>query len=284
MDKIHIREAALADIDKIQKLYKELFMHMAELQPGSYRECFQDERFLRETIAAGDSLLLIANDGEGFALIQEKMTEYDCLVPHRYAYLVDIAVTAEKRGQGIGTSMIQQAAKWARERGLEYMELSVLENNDQAMTLYTRLGFKPVSRTLRLELAPPADIWQQLYKAAAGVRNARPLTSLAEAGAVGAAILTDRGNIYTGVCIDTACSLGMCAERNAAANMITCGENKIEKIVAVMGNGRPGYPCGACCEFLMQICENAGDIEFLLDIKSRKTMKLKEIFPNWWGK
>lgn len=36
--------------------------------------------------------------------------------------------------------------------------------------------------------------------------------------------------IYTGVCIDTACTLGMCAERNAIANMITNGEGKIVKL------------------------------------------------------
>lgn len=36
--------------------------------------------------------------------------------------------------------------------------------------------------------------------------------------------------IYTGVCIDTACTLGMCAERNAIANMITNGESKIVKL------------------------------------------------------
>ena len=44
-------------------------------------------------------------------------------------------------------------------------------------------------------------------------------------------------NIYVGVCIDTACSLGMCAERNALANMITNGENSICKVLAI---GRDG--------------------------------------------
>ena len=40
-------------------------------------------------------------------------------------------------------------------------------------------------------------------------------------------------NIYVGVCIDTVCSLGMCAERNALANMITNGENSICKVLAI---------------------------------------------------
>ncbi len=128
------------------------------------------------------------------------------------------------------------------------------------------------------------DIWQKLYAEADKVRNARTLTPYGEAGAVGAALLTDKGSIYTGVCIDTACGLGMCAERNAAANMITHGENKVEKAVAVMGDGSVGYPCGACFEFLMQICENGGEIEFLVDMEKGRTMRLKEIFPYWWGR
>ena len=52
-------------------------------------------------------------------------------------------------------------------------------------------------------------------------------------GGVGAAVLTRNGNIYTGVNIDTDCSLGMCAERNAISTMITAGEFEIAKIVAV---------------------------------------------------
>ena len=50
-----------------------------------------------------------------------------------------------------------------------------------------------------------------------------------EAGQVAAALMTKSGNIYTGICIDTACSLGMCAERNAIAHMLTCGESEIRK-------------------------------------------------------
>ena len=37
---------------------------------------------------------------------------------------------------------------------------------------------------------------------------------------VGADLMTDKGNVYTGVCIDTNEGSGICAERNAMANMI----------------------------------------------------------------
>ena len=77
-------------------------------------------------------------------------------------------------------------------------------------------------------------MWNELYNAAVKVQNGRMISPFIEAGGVAAAILTKKGNIYVGVCIDTACTLGMCAERNAIANMITNGESQIDKVVAVM--------------------------------------------------
>lgn len=85
--------------------------------------------------------------------------------------------------------------------------------------------------------ASEEKIWEELYSRAKSLINDRKLSPLMQAGAVAAAIMTKGGNIFTGVCIDTASSLGMCAERNAMANMITNGENEISKVVAVMRDG-----------------------------------------------
>ena len=126
-------------------------------------------------------------------------------------------------------------------------------------------------------------MWNELYTAALKVQNSRMVSPFIEAGGVAAAILTKQGNIYVGVCIDTACALGMCAERNAIANMITNGETQIDKLVAVMPDGNVGSPCGACREFMMQLDKNSGDIEILLDIETKKTVKLRELVPDWWG-
>lgn len=128
------------------------------------------------------------------------------------------------------------------------------------------------------------DIWKKLYNAARKVQNARTISPFIEAGGVAAALLTKSGNIYVGVCIDTASTLGMCAERNAIANMITNGESKIDKVVAIVPNGKVGSPCGACREYMMQLEKDSGEIEILIDYESRKTVRLKELLPDWWGK
>lgn len=95
---------------------------------------------------------------------------------------------------------------------------------------------------------------------------------------------TRAGNIYVGVCIDTAASLGMCAERNAMASMITRGESQIEKVLAIMPDGTAGPPCCACREFMMQLDRDSGEIEILLDYPARRTVRLRELVPQWWGR
>ena len=127
-------------------------------------------------------------------------------------------------------------------------------------------------------------MWNKLYNTAIRVQNSRTISPFIEAGGVAAAILTKAGNIYVGVCIDTASTLGMCAERNAIANMITKnGESLIDKVVAVMPDGKVGSPCGACREYMMQLDKGSGDIEILLDLETQKTVRLRELIPDWWG-
>ncbi len=127
------------------------------------------------------------------------------------------------------------------------------------------------------------DIWDKLYSEAKKVQSGRSISPFIEAGGVAAAILTKSGNIYLGVCIDTASTLGMCAERSAIANMITNGEYQIDKIVAVLPDGSVGSPCGACREFMMQLDKDSGGIEILQDYDTKRTALLKELLPDWWG-
>ena len=128
------------------------------------------------------------------------------------------------------------------------------------------------------------NIWHILYERAKAVRCERKLSPLMEVGSVGAAILTDKGNIYTGICIDTACGMGMCAERNAIANMLTNGESRIVKVAAVMPDGSSGTPCGVCREFMMQLGRDSANIEILLSVEPLQTVKLGEQLPDWWGR
>ena len=125
--------------------------------------------------------------------------------------------------------------------------------------------------------------WEMLIRRARAVLNPRSISPFVEAGGVAAAILTKSGAVYTGVCIDTACSLGMCAERSAAANMITNGEPRIARLVGTRGDGKAGMPGGACRELLMQLSPENAEMEILQNCETFETIRLGALVPNWWG-
>ena len=135
----------------------------------------------------------------------------------------------------------------------------------------------------KLALSQVDGTWDKMYIAARKVQHEREISPLMEAGSVSAALLTEKGNIYVGVCIDTACSLGMCAERNAIANMITNGEDTIRRMIAVDRNGKAIPPCGACREFMTQLMpDRYHAIEIMLDYENRKAVTLGKLTPEWW--
>jgi cytidine deaminase len=100
-------------------------------------------------------------------------------------------------------------------------------------------------------------------------------------GNVGSALISAEGNIYLGVCIDASSGMGFCAEHSAIAAMITAGEYKIKKIVAVWKHNENVFilsPCGRCREFMRQIHpDNVSETEVILSID--KVVKLEELLP-----
>src|SRR5690554_6840759 len=103
------------------------------------------------------------------------------------------------------------------------------------------------------EGSPPRMTFEELVVQARSVLNPRRLSEFAEAGGVGAALLTASGSVYLGVCVETACSMGFCAEHAAAGAMITAGESRVVKMVAVDWAGQVLPPCGRCREFITQL-------------------------------
>lgn len=86
------------------------------------------------------------------------------------------------------------------------------------------------------------NAWDELYSAAKSVLNPRKISEWMEAGGVAAAIESESGKIYTGVCVDGACTLGICAERNAIFNMITNEESEIRRVIAINRDGKAMPP------------------------------------------
>lgn len=94
--------------------------------------------------------------------------------------------------------------------------------------------------------------------------------------------------LLSGFCIEGASGvIALCAERVAGLNMYIQSEQTVVKRLIAFRNVPPkengGMPCGACREFFLQLSDKNKDMEILTDYESRKTVKLIDLMPGWWG-
>ncbi len=99
------------------------------------------------------------------------------------------------------------------------------------------------------------------------------------AGAVGCALRTDQGSIYTGICVELLCGIGFCAEHAAVAEMLKHRETRIAMIVAVAVGGIVP-PCGRCREMLMQV--DAANTQTKVIVAPNEWVPLADLLPRYW--
>lgn len=121
-----------------------------------------------------------------------------------------------------------------------------------------------------------------LIKLAQSVVKPRAIRNGFMVGEVGCALITDKGNVYVGTNIDASSGMGFCAEHSAIAAMVTQGEGRIKKIVAVSKRGEPMSPCGRCREFIHQI--HSGNLQTEVILGKNKLVKLEKLLPNVWDR
>ena len=201
-------------------------------------------------------------------------------------------------GQGIMPEAVKEILRHAFEEiGMTKVWVGYYEGNSKSKRVQEKAGFRyqwksegvdvPLMHEKRTghvsSMTKDQWQWDRLYAAAKAAQNGRKVSEYVEAGGVAAAILSVSGRIYTGVCVDTCSTLGICAERNAIFNMITNGEQDIQKVLAIMPNGKTGAPCGACRELMVQLMpESYQHIEIMLDYRTERIMTLGELTPEWW--
>lgn len=151
-----VRDAVPADRKAIAEIYRTLFEAMSNLQPQYIQAAEQDPDFILKIITESKKDILVAQCGVqllGFALVLMTHTPpYRCFVPHPYADLLDLAVLPDARGNGLGTLLLQAVKGWAKAYGADYLELDALSNNQGAIRLYEREGFRECLKTFRASL------------------------------------------------------------------------------------------------------------------------------------
>lgn len=98
---------------------------------------------------------------------------------------------------------------------------------------------------------------------------------------VGAAVLTETGNIFAGCNVENVSyGLSMCAERNAIATAIAAegGDTiNIRAIAIVNDRDTPCSPCGACRQVIWEFGKHA--VVIIKANRSWQTLKLSDLLP-----
>ena len=118
-----------------------------------------------------------------------------------------------------------------------------------------------------------------LYKMAKELTGKKELNKSIQYAHVGCALMTDKGNIYTGICIVADCGIGFCAEHAAIAEMLKNNESKIIKIVTTDKNGAIP-PCGRCREFIKQL--SLDNLQTQVMISENEIYTLEKLLPHIW--
>lgn len=102
---------------------------------------------------------------------------------------------------------------------------------------------------------------------------------------VGAAMVTENGEVYTGCNVENASyGLAICAERNAAAAMVLASGDesgrRIRYVAVASPEAAPAFPCGACRQVLHEFgCREV----FVREPGGIKGYPFEEILPNAFG-
>ncbi len=119
--------------------------------------------------------------------------------------------------------------------------------------------------------------FSKLIQEAKKIARKRELTDYADCGHTSCALLTKKGNIYTGISIAAKCNIGNCAEHAAIAEMLKNNESEIEKMVAYSSKGIIYPPCGKCRELIRMI--NEKNLQTKIMVREDKIVDLEELLP-----
>ena len=144
---MRVRQATADDVPSLVALFQELDRMQADWRVFTPRPGFYDEvgAKYQEAINNPDAVVLAVEDDEGEVV---GMAYGEARTPSRFSderalELSGVVVRAGYRGRGVGRALVAEAARFANDRGIEYVELKTFSPNRGAMEFWEELGFSP---------------------------------------------------------------------------------------------------------------------------------------------
>ena len=142
-----VRQATPEDVPALVALFQELDRMQSDWRVFTPRPGFYDEVGLkyREAMSTENAVVLVAEGDEGEIV---GMAYGEVRIPSRFSderalELSGVVVRTGYRGRGVGRALVQEAARFAGELGVEWVELKTFAPNQGAMAFWEGLGFTP---------------------------------------------------------------------------------------------------------------------------------------------
>ncbi len=133
---IQVRAAESADIPRIAPLFDDYRQFYGQASDPALASAFLTER-----LAGGESVVLLAEDGNGDALgFTQLYPSFSSVGACRIWILNDLYVKSSARGSGIGKRLLDAAKSYARASGARRLDLSTARTNP-AQRLYEANGY-----------------------------------------------------------------------------------------------------------------------------------------------
>lgn len=133
---MRVRRAGLEDLAVLVPLF------------DGYRQFYQQpsdpalaERFLRERLARGDSVIFLAEDESGPLGFTQLYPIFSSISAAPAWVLNDLFVSPGARRSGAGRALLERARQHGIETGARWLSLSTGRENREAQALYEKLGW-----------------------------------------------------------------------------------------------------------------------------------------------
>ncbi|MBV8813759.1 MAG: GNAT family N-acetyltransferase [Verrucomicrobia bacterium] len=155
---LSVRVAHNEDISSLRQLIDQVVAFHYQEAPTQFKDpaAVLSGAYLEERLADPQAIVLVAECnraqvGVAVALIREAPP---ILTPNRVVLVENLAVEPRFRRTGVGRQLMDAAILWAQAQGITELDLNVYEFNTDAIRFYEALGFKTVSRRMRLSVEP----------------------------------------------------------------------------------------------------------------------------------
>jgi GNAT superfamily N-acetyltransferase len=143
---VEVRQAMPEDVPSLVALFQELDRLQSDWRVFTPRPGFYDQvgEKYREAMETEDAMVLVAEDeGEIVGMAYGEVRQPSRFSDERALELSGVIVRSGYRGRGVGRDLVHEAARWARDSRVAWIELKTFAPNRGAMTFWEELGFTP---------------------------------------------------------------------------------------------------------------------------------------------